>query len=116
VTKLVDPLLQETRYSYDPAQRLASVADPRNNAVTSRRRPACSIVRWCVSGVYRRSVLLASGRFPMLDDGLGFRLVPWKPVIEPWLGKNLSAFVRMVCPGTSATTAALPSVDGLLRK
>lgn len=46
------------------------------------------------SGVYRRSVQLASGRFAMLDDGLGFSLVPWKPVIEPRIGQTLSAVVR----------------------
>ena len=45
-------------------------------------------------GVYRRSVLLASGRFAMLDDGVGFSLVPWKPVIEPRLGQQMSAIVR----------------------
>ncbi|RFP08382.1 DUF3363 domain-containing protein [Duganella sp. BJB488] len=47
-----------------------------------------------VSGVYRRSVMLASGRFAMLDDGLGFRLVPWKPVIEQRLGQAIAATVR----------------------
>lgn len=36
-----------------------------------------------VTGIYRRSVMLASGRYAMLDDGMGFSLVPWKPVIEP---------------------------------
>ncbi len=46
------------------------------------------------SGVYRRSVMLASGRFAMLDDGLGFSLVPWRPVIEHRLGQTLSAVVR----------------------
>ncbi len=46
------------------------------------------------SGVYRRSVLLASGRFAMLDDGLGFSLVPWRPVIERRLGQTVSAVVR----------------------
>jgi hypothetical protein len=45
-------------------------------------------------GVYRRSVLLASGRFAVLDDGTGFSLVPWQPVIEPRLGKVISAMVR----------------------
>ncbi|MGJ7544776.1 DUF3363 domain-containing protein [Variovorax sp. LT1R16] len=29
-----------------------------------------------ISGVYRRSAQLASGRFAMLDDGPGFGLVP----------------------------------------
>lgn len=47
-----------------------------------------------VSGVYRRNVLLASGRFAMLDDGLGFSLVPWKPVIEQRLGQRMTAIVR----------------------
>ncbi|NDP48285.1 MAG: DUF3363 domain-containing protein [Sulfuriferula multivorans] len=47
-----------------------------------------------VSGVYRRSVQLASGRFAMLDDGIGFSLVPWKPVIEQRLGKAMTAIIR----------------------
>ncbi|WP_430292911.1 DUF3363 domain-containing protein [Pseudomonas sp. B1-22] len=47
-----------------------------------------------VSGVYQRSVQLASGRFALLDDGMGFSLVPWKPVIEPRLGQSLSAVVQ----------------------
>lgn len=47
-----------------------------------------------VSGVYRRSLMLASGRYAMLDDGKGFSLVPWKPVIEQRLGQQLAATVR----------------------
>ncbi len=47
-----------------------------------------------VAGGYRRSVMLASGRFAMLDDGVGFSLVPWRPVIEPRLGQHLAATVR----------------------
>ncbi|HFJ9649866.1 MULTISPECIES: relaxase/mobilization nuclease and DUF3363 domain-containing protein [Pseudomonadota] len=47
-----------------------------------------------VIGIYRRSIILASGRFAMLDDGLGFTLVPWKPVIEQRLGQSLAATVR----------------------
>jgi hypothetical protein len=46
-----------------------------------------------VSGIYRESVQLASGRFAMLDDGFGFSLVPWRPVIEKRLGQELSAKV-----------------------
>ena len=55
-------------------------------------RPVCDGQR--VSGIYRRSVMLASGRFAMLDDGKDFSLVPWKPVIEQRLGKTLAATVR----------------------
>src|SRR5579862_1853223 len=47
-----------------------------------------------VSGIYRRSIILASGRFALLDDGRQFSLVPWKPAIEPRLGQTLSAIVR----------------------
>ncbi|WP_186072190.1 relaxase/mobilization nuclease and DUF3363 domain-containing protein [Burkholderia gladioli] len=47
-----------------------------------------------VAGIYRRSVMLASERYAMLDDGMGFSLVPWKPVIEQRLGQQLAATVR----------------------
>ncbi|MFH6601704.1 DUF3363 domain-containing protein [Ectopseudomonas khazarica] len=47
-----------------------------------------------VSGIYRRSVQLASGRYALLDDGIGFSLVPWKPVIEQKLGQSLSAVIQ----------------------
>ncbi|WP_312683327.1 relaxase/mobilization nuclease domain-containing protein [Stenotrophomonas chelatiphaga] len=47
-----------------------------------------------VAGIYRRSIMLASGRYAMLDDGMGFSLVPWNPVIEKRLGQAMSAGVR----------------------
>ncbi|TMN19389.1 relaxase/mobilization nuclease and DUF3363 domain-containing protein [Pseudoxanthomonas sp. X-1] len=43
-----------------------------------------------VAGIYRRSIMLASGRYAMLDDGKGFSLVPWQPVIEQRLGWQLA--------------------------
>ena len=46
------------------------------------------------SGIYRRSVQIASGRFALLDDGMGFSLVPWRPVVEQHLGQQVSAVVR----------------------
>jgi type IV secretory pathway VirD2 relaxase len=52
-----------------------------------------------VTGTYRRSVQLASGRLAMLDDGMDFSLVPWKPVVEQRLGQQVSAIVR----GSSVT-------------
>ena len=42
-----------------------------------------------IRGVYRRSLDLASGRFAMLDDGMEFSLVPWRPVMEEHLGREL---------------------------
>lgn len=47
-----------------------------------------------VAGIYRRSVMLASGRYAMLDDGMGFSLVPWRPLIEQRLGQRIAATVR----------------------
>ncbi len=43
-----------------------------------------------VSGVYRQRVTLASGRFAMIDDGMGFQLVPWRPALEQKLGQRVS--------------------------
>jgi hypothetical protein len=42
-----------------------------------------------IRGVYRRPLDLASGRFAMLDDGVGFSLVPWRPVMDAHLGNEL---------------------------
>jgi type IV secretory pathway VirD2 relaxase len=43
-----------------------------------------------VAGVYRQRLTLASGRFAMIDDGLGFSLVPWSPSLEKELGRQVS--------------------------
>ena len=47
-----------------------------------------------MTGIYRLSVMLASVRYAMLDDGMGFSLAPWKPLIEQRLGQQLAATVR----------------------
>ena len=47
-----------------------------------------------VAGSYRQRFTLASGRFAMLDDGLGFQLVPWTPSLEKQLGKHVSGVAR----------------------
>jgi len=43
-----------------------------------------------IVGVYRRRITLASGRFAMIDDGLGFQLVPWRPALEQHLDRQVS--------------------------
>jgi type IV secretory pathway VirD2 relaxase len=43
-----------------------------------------------VTGDYRERVNLASGRFAMIDDGLGFQLVPWRPALEQHLGQQIT--------------------------
>ena len=47
-----------------------------------------------VAGTYRQRFALASGRFSMIDNGLGFQLVPWTPSLERKLGQHLSGVVR----------------------
>jgi type IV secretory pathway VirD2 relaxase len=50
-----------------------------------------------VAGRYQRRYDLASGRLAMLEDGLGFRLVPWSPRLENHLGRQVAG--RMI-PGS----------------
>jgi hypothetical protein len=47
-----------------------------------------------VAGVYRQRLDLASGRFAMIDDGLGFSLVPWSPSLDRHLGSHVSGIAR----------------------
>jgi type IV secretory pathway VirD2 relaxase len=47
-----------------------------------------------VAGTYRRRFALASGRFAMIDDGLGFKLVPWTPSLERHLDRHVSGVAR----------------------
>ena len=47
-----------------------------------------------VAGTYRQRFALASGRFAMIDDGLGFQLVPWTPSLERQLGQHVSGVSR----------------------
>jgi len=49
-----------------------------------------------IAGVYRERVTLASGRFAMIDDGLGFQLVPWRPAFEKDLGREVRG---VIAPG-----------------
>jgi type IV secretory pathway VirD2 relaxase len=47
-----------------------------------------------IAGVYRQRVSLASGRFAMIDNGLGFSLVPWTPSLERQLSRQVFGSVR----------------------
>lgn len=42
-----------------------------------------------ISGVYRQRLDLASGRFAVIDNGLGFTLVPWRAELERHLGRHV---------------------------
>jgi type IV secretory pathway VirD2 relaxase len=43
-----------------------------------------------VTGVFRERVTLASGRFAMIDDGVGFQLVPWRPTLDQHFGQHVT--------------------------
>ena len=47
-----------------------------------------------VAGTYRQRLTLSSGRFAMIDNGLGFQLVPWSPSLEKKLGQEVSGVLR----------------------
>lgn len=73
-------------------RELAQIAKDIATETGLEHRPVADGQR--VVGIYRRNVMLASGRYAMLDDGMGFSLVPWKPVIERRLGQQLAATMR----------------------
>ena len=47
-----------------------------------------------VTGTYRQQFRLASGRYAMIDDGLGFQLVPWTPSLEKQIERHVSGVAR----------------------
>jgi len=47
-----------------------------------------------IEGIYRRPVDLVSGRFAVIEKAREFTLVPWRPVLERSLGKQVSGIVR----------------------
>ena len=47
-----------------------------------------------VSGTLVGSTQLVSGRFAMIDDGMGFQLVPWQPVLEQRIGQHVTGIAR----------------------
>jgi hypothetical protein len=47
-----------------------------------------------VAGTYRQRLTLASGRFAMIDNGLGFQLVPWSRELEKRLGQHVTGVVK----------------------
>jgi type IV secretory pathway VirD2 relaxase len=47
-----------------------------------------------IRGKLLGSVQLASGRFAMIDDGLGFSLVPWRPVLDKQIGRQVIGVMR----------------------
>lgn len=47
-----------------------------------------------VAGTYRQRLSLTSGRFAMIDNGLGFQLVPWSRELEKRFGQHVTGIVK----------------------
>ncbi len=47
-----------------------------------------------VAGTCRQEVRLNSGRFAMIDNGMGFQLVPWEPALGRRLGHEVAGVVN----------------------
>jgi type IV secretory pathway VirD2 relaxase len=47
-----------------------------------------------VSGRLAGVASLVSGRFAMIDNGLGFQLVPWQPLLEKRIGQQIGGLIR----------------------
>jgi type IV secretory pathway VirD2 relaxase len=47
-----------------------------------------------VAGTYRQRLTLTSGRFAMIDSGLGFALVPWTPALDQHIGRHVAGVAK----------------------
>ena len=47
-----------------------------------------------IEGIYRRQVELASGRYALIEKSREFTLVPWRPVLDRHLDKQVSGIMR----------------------
>jgi hypothetical protein len=47
-----------------------------------------------VSGRLTGIASLASGRFAMIENGLGFQLLPWQPILEKRIGQYITGLQR----------------------
>jgi type IV secretory pathway VirD2 relaxase len=47
-----------------------------------------------VSGRLAGAASLVSGRFAMIENGLGFQLVPWQPILEKRIGQHITGLQR----------------------
>lgn len=45
-------------------------------------------------GIFRRRIDMVSGRYALVERSRDFTLVPWRPVLDRQLGKNVSGVVR----------------------
>ena len=88
------------RHSYTPADLLSRLERAEvtrvGRAMAAERGLAFKEAKTgdYVSGRLIGSTQLASGRFAMIDDGLGFSLVPWQPVLDKRLDQHITGVMR----------------------
>ncbi len=90
VTDLGDGRLRAPK---DLIQRLEAVDVERaGKTLAAERRRAWrpAVAGDYVAGRLVGTTQLSSGRFAMIDDGLGFSLVPWRPALEQHIGRHIS--------------------------
>jgi hypothetical protein len=99
-----------SRRMYSPVARgrassRSATSSPRCGAENStppapgcRPRPRCPTRRAAggeiVAGTFRRRLTLSFGRLAMIDNGLGFALVPWTPVLDRYLGRHVAGVAK----------------------
>src|SRR3546814_19970216 len=89
----LDPHVLTHSFPTRPSSYLAAatVAIARRTGLTHRPSTEGDYV----SGVKRERVTLASGRFAMVDDGLGFQLAPWRPARSEEHTSELQSLMRI---------------------
>lgn len=73
------------------AQEVAQAGAAYAGSIGKRYVPAAS---GAIEGVYREPVQLVSGKFAIIEKARDFTLVPWRPVLERELGKNVQGVMR----------------------
>jgi hypothetical protein len=64
-----------------------------------------------ISGALVGSAQLASGRFAMIDDGIGFQLVPWQPVLDTRIGQHITGTSARCWKGRSGGVSPMTADD-----
>jgi Protein of unknown function (DUF3363) len=62
-----------------------------------------------VAGTFRKRLTLSSSRFAMIDNDLGFALVPWTPALDRHLGHRFLAASRFLASRSSSVKSAFRS-------
>jgi hypothetical protein len=47
-----------------------------------------------VEGIFRRAVAATNGRYALIERSRDFTLVPWRPMLEPHVGRRMSGVLR----------------------